>query len=282
MTTQQLIKAALAEDIGTGDITSRLLIPENTRAIANIVAHSTGILAGIKICGMVFRTLDRRVRFEPFYRDSSRFRSGAVLARVTGPARSILAAERTALNFLCRLSGIATLTGKFVSRVKGTKVVILDTRKTTPGWRELEKYAVRCGGGKNHRKGLYDMVLIKDNHLALLGGAGASGAANTPVKTALELTAKVRLPREIEVKTLDELRAALAAGARWIMLDNMTVPQLQRAVKIAAGQAKLEASGGVTLKNVQKIARTGVDYISVGALTHSAPAADISLEIVSD
>ncbi len=272
MTIQQLIKAALAEDIGKDDITSRLLIPEKTTAVANIVAHSTGVLAGIKVCAMVFRTVDRRIHFDPLYRDSSRFRSGAILARITGPARSILTAERTALNFLCRLSGIATLTAKFVSRIRGTKVTILDTRKTTPGWRELEKYAVRCGGGRNHRKGLYDMVLIKDNHLALVGS----------VATALELTSNARLPREIEVKTLDELRAALAAGARWIMLDNMTVTQLQRAVKITAGRAKLEASGGVTLKNVQRIARTGVDYISIGAITHSAPAADISLEIVTD
>jgi nicotinate-nucleotide pyrophosphorylase (carboxylating) len=179
-----------------------------------------------------------------------------------------LSAERTALNFLCRLSGIATLTAKFVSRIKGTRAVILDTRKTTPGWRELEKYAVRCGGGKNHRMGLYDMVLIKDNHLTLVGS----------VTEALNRARAARVPVMIEVKTIDELREALAAGAKRIMLDNMTVPQLRRAVQIAAGQAKLEASGGVSLKNVQQIARTGVDYISIGALTHSAPAADISLE----
>ncbi|MEO0005774.1 MAG: carboxylating nicotinate-nucleotide diphosphorylase [candidate division WOR-3 bacterium] len=272
MTINELIKAALEEDIGSGDVTSRLLIPEKQKATAHIVARSTGILAGIKICGQVFKAVDRRIQFEPFYLDSSRFRRGAVLARVSGPARSILAAERTALNFIRHLSGIATQTAKFVSRIKGTKAVILDTRKTLPGWRQLEKYAVRCGGGKNHRQGLYDMILIKDNHLALVGS----------VEEALARCRESRLPVEIEVKTIDELRAALAAGAKRIMLDNMTVPQLRRAVQITAGQAKLEASGGITLKNVQAVARTGVDYISVGALTHSAPAADISLEIAAD
>jgi nicotinate-nucleotide pyrophosphorylase (carboxylating) len=269
MTLNQLIKAALAEDIGSGDVTSALLIPEKQAATAHLVARCTGILAGIKICGQVFRTLDRRIRFEPFYLDSSRFRAGAVLAAVTGPARSILAAERTALNFLMHLSGIATLTAKFVSRVKGTRAVILDTRKTLPGWRQLEKYAVLCGGGKNHRRGLYDMILIKDNHLTLVGSVAEALARCQPS----------RLPVEIEVKTIDELRAALAAGAKRIMLDNMTVPQLRRAVQITAGKAKLEASGGVSLKNVQAIARSGVDYIAIGALTHSAPAVDISLEI---
>lgn len=272
MTVHQLIKAALAEDIGRGDVTSSLLIPEKTTATGHLVAHSTGILAGIKICARVFKTVDRRIQFEPLYQDSSRFRAGAVLAIVSGPARGILAAERTALNFLCRLSGIATLTDKFVSRVRGTKAVILDTRKTTPGWRTLEKYAVACGGGKNHRKGLYDMVLIKDNHLVLTGS----------IARALERAKQSRLPVEIEVKTLDELRVALAAGARHILLDNMTAPQLRRAVQITAGRAKLEASGGVSLKNVQRIARTGVDYISVGCITHSAPAADISLEIIKE
>ncbi|MGQ9708640.1 MAG: carboxylating nicotinate-nucleotide diphosphorylase [bacterium] len=269
MTSAQLIRAALEEDIGSGDVTSRLLIPEKLKATAHLVARGTGILAGIKICGQVFRTVDRRIQYEPFYPDSSRYRRGAVLARVTGPARSILTAERVALNFLCHLSGIATLTAKFVSRVKGTRAVILDTRKTLPGWRRLEKYAVLCGGGKNHRHGLDDMILIKDNHLTLVGS----------VAEALARCQGHRLPVEIEVKTIDELRAALAAGAQRIMLDNMTVPQLRRAVQLAAGKARLEASGGVSLKNIQAIARTGVDYISIGAITHSAPAADISLEI---
>lgn len=272
MNLEQLIKAALAEDIGSGDITSRLLIPENQKGVAHIIANGTGILAGIKICGQVFKTVDRRIQYEPFYRDSSRFRRGAILARVAGPARSILTAERTALNFLCHLSGIATLTAKFVSRIKGSKAVILDTRKTTPGWRELEKYAVRCGGGKNHRMGLYDMVLIKDNHLTLVGS----------VTEALNRAKGAKVPVMIEVKTIDQLREALAAGAKRIMLDNMTVPQLRRAVQITAGQAKLEASGGISLKNVQQIARSGVDFISIGELTHSAPAADISLEFSTE
>ncbi|MEO0070453.1 MAG: carboxylating nicotinate-nucleotide diphosphorylase [candidate division WOR-3 bacterium] len=270
MTLGQLIRLALAEDIGSGDITSELLIPSDNTVTAHIVARSSGILAGIKVCAQVFKTVDRRTKFEPFYRDGSRFRRGAVLARVFGPARAILAGERTALNFLSHLSGIATFTDKFVTRVKGSKAVILDTRKTLPGWRALEKYAVRCGGGKNHRQGLYDMVLIKDNHIKIVGG----------VKEALARCYKCQKPVEIEVKTLEELRAALTAGARRVMLDNMTLPQLKKAVKIVAGRAKLEVSGGVNLKNVKAIARIGVDYISIGAITHSAPAADISLEVV--
>ncbi len=272
LSVEQLIKGALREDIGSGDVTTKLLISEKQKATAHIIANGTGILAGIKICGMTFKTLDRRIQFEPFYRDSSRFRRGAILARVAGPARSILTAERTALNFLCHLSGIATLTAKFASRIKGTRAVILDTRKTTPGWRQLEKYAVRCGGGKNHRMGLYDMVLIKDNHLMLTGS----------VQEALNRIKETRLPVMIEVKTIDQLREALTAGAKRIMLDNMTVPQLRRAVQITAGRAKLEASGGISLKNVQPIARSGVDYISIGELTHSAPAADISLDVTLD
>ncbi len=265
------IKVALKEDIGSGDKTSTLLIPPDQTATANIVAHSPGILSGIKICARVFKTIDRRIKFEPFYRDGSRFRVGAVLARVSGPARAILAGERTALNFLCHLSGIATLTDKFVSRVKGSKAIVLDTRKTLPGWRALEKYAVRCGGGKNHRFGLYDMILIKDNHLALIGS----------IPEALARCKESRVPVEIEVKSLKELRTALAAGAKRIMLDNMSITQLKKAVKIVAGRAKLEVSGGVNLKNVKRIAQLGVDYISVGAITHSAPSANISLEVIS-
>lgn len=269
--TLALMKLALAEDIGSGDITSKLLIPLDRTATGNIVAHSSGVLAGIKICAQVFKTVDRRIKFEQFYLDRSRFRRGAVLARVSGPARAILAGERTALNFLSHLSGIATLTDKFVSRAKGTKAVIVDTRKTLPGWRALEKYAVRCGGGRNHRQGLYDMILIKDNHLAIVGGvAAALSRCNGHLNRV-----------EVEVKSLEEVRVAVAAGAKRIMLDNMTLSQLRRAVKIVAGRAKLEVSGGVSLKNVKAIARLGVDYISVGTITHSAPAANISLEIVT-
>jgi len=267
----ELIRAALAEDIGSGDVTSCLTIPEKLRTEGTIVCHAPGVLAGIDICRKVFRTLDKSIRFKPMKLDGSRVRQGTRAAILSGPARSILTAERTALNFLCRLSGIATLTARFVREVKGTGTRILDTRKTTPGWRALEKYAVRCGGGRNHRKGLYDMVLIKDNHIAAAGS----------VRAALARCRNRRLDVEVEVKTMAELREALDAGARLIMLDNMDLGRMRRAVKLARGKAKLEASGGMNLTRVRSVARTGVDYISVGALTHSAPALDISLELTT-
>jgi nicotinate-nucleotide pyrophosphorylase (carboxylating) len=203
--------------------------------------------------------------------DGSRFRSGQVLATVEGRARSLLAAERTALNFLQRMSGVATLTRRYVDAVRGTRAVILDTRKTVPGWRELDKYAVRCGGGMNHRRGLYDMVLIKDNHIAAAGSVAAALAA---------CKGRTRLAVEVEAGNLREVREALAAGAQRILLDNMTPAQLRAAVQLCRGQAKTEASGGVTLTNVRKVALTGVDYISVGAITHSAQAADIALDFL--
>lgn len=272
MTTLQLIKAALAEDIGTDDATSRLTVPEDRIARARLVTRTSGILAGIDVCRQVFLFLDRSVRFVPKLKDGARFRKGQVLAAVQGRARSLLTAERTALNFIQRLSGIATATRRFVDAVCGTRTIILDTRKTTPGWRTLEKYAVRCGGGTNHRAGLYDMILIKDNHIAAAGS----------ITAALERCRSSRLPIEVETQTLADVKEALTAGAKRILLDNMTVAEMKKAVALARGKAKLEASGGVILKNVRRVAHTGVDYISIGAITHSAPAADIALDFAED
>jgi nicotinate-nucleotide pyrophosphorylase (carboxylating) len=272
MTTRQLIRAALAEDIGPGDVTSRLTVPVGQPARARLVARTGGILAGIDVCRQVFLTLDRSARFTPKLKDGDRFRNDQVLAEVVGQARSILAAERTAINFIQRMSGIASATRRLVDAVRGTKVVILDTRKTLPGWRAMEKYAVRCGGGTNHRAGLYDMILIKDNHIAAAGS----------ITTAIERCRSSRLPMEVETRALADVEEAIAAGAKRILLDNMTVAQMKKAVALARGRTKLEASGGINLKNVRRVARTGVDYISVGAITHSAPAADIALDFLPD
>jgi nicotinate-nucleotide pyrophosphorylase (carboxylating) len=272
MTTRQLFKAALAEDVGLGDVTSRLTVPEDRIAHARLVARTSGILAGIDVCRQVFLILDRSVRFVPKLKDGAPFRKGQVLAVVQGRARPILTAERTALNFIQRLSGVATATRRFVDAVRGTKAIILDTRKTTPGWRVLEKYAVRCGGGTNHRIGLYDMILIKDNHIAAAG----------TITAALDRCRSSRLPVEVETQTLADVKEALAAGAKRILLDNMTLAKMKKAVALARGKAKLEASGGVTLRNVRRVALAGVDYISVGAITHSAPAADIALDFAQD
>jgi nicotinate-nucleotide pyrophosphorylase (carboxylating) len=272
MTVRQLIRAALAEDIGTGDITSRLTVPEDRIARARLVARTSGILAGIDVCRQVFLTFDRSVRFTPKLKDGARFRNGQVLAEIRGRARSILTAERTAINFIQRLSGIATATRGFVDAVREARAVILDTRKTTPGWRVLEKYAVRRGGGTNHRAGLSDMILIKDNHIAAAGS----------ITAALERCRSSRLQVEVETQTLADVKEALAAGAKRILVDNMNVTEMKKAVALARGKAKLEASGGVTLRNVRRVARAGVDYISVGAITHSAPAADIALDFLPD
>ncbi len=272
MTTLQLIRAALAEDIGPGDVTSRLTVPAGRFCRARLVARTDGVLAGVDVSRQVFLALDRSVRFTPKLQDGARYGKDQVLASVQGRARPILAAERTALNFIQRLSGVATTTRRFVDAVRGTRAVILDTRKTTPGWRNLEKHAVRCGGGTNHRSGLHDMVLIKDNHIAAAGSTTA----------AIERCRRSQLQVEVETRTLADVREALAAGAKRILLDNMTVARMKQAVTLARGRAKLEASGGVTLRNVRRIAETGVDYISVGAITHSAPAADIALDFLPE
>lgn len=263
-----LIELALREDLGSGDLTSEALIPAGAEGRAVLLAKAAGIVCGLPICAEVFRRVDPRLRFLAQVQDGEPVAPGDEVAEVAGPLRGILAAERTALNFLSRLSGIATLTFQFVKAVANYPVVVLDTRKTTPGWRVLEKYAVRCGGGRNHRFGLYDRVLIKDNHLAYVGSVGeavrrARGAGLVAV----------------EVRDLEELREALDAGAAWILLDNMDLPTLRRAVALAKGRAFLEASGGITLARAAEVAATGVDAISVGALTHSAPALDFSLEV---
>jgi len=266
-----LIEQALREDVGPGDVTTRAVIPPDVRGKGAILVKAHGVICGLQVAAEVFRAVDERVSFRPRVREGEPVQPGDVVAEVEGPLRGILTAERTALNFLARLSGIATLTARFVDAVAPYRAVILDTRKTTPGWRVLEKYAVRCGGGRNHRMGLYDMVLIKDNHIA------ACGSISEAVRRVR--AAGVGVPVEVEVKDLDELREALKLGVDRILLDNFSVEDIAEAVKIAEGRVPLEASGGVTLDNVAAIAATGVDYISVGALTHSAPALDLSLEL---
>jgi nicotinate-nucleotide pyrophosphorylase (carboxylating) len=258
----------LAEDIGEGDVTTDALVGDEVTCEALVVLKEPGVVCGLEVAGAVFEALGARL--EPLVDDGQAMTPGPV-ARVEGPARSVLTAERTALNLLARLSGIATLTRRYVDAVAGTGVDILDTRKTTPGLRALEKYAVRCGGGVNHRFGLDDAVLIKDNHIRVAGGVRAAvervRSSGTP------------LPVEVEAETLDDVREAHEAGADTILLDNMDPATLREAVAIARG-ARLEASGGVTLETVREIAETGVDVISIGALTHSAKALDVSMEVL--
>ncbi len=266
-----LIEMALAEDIGPGDATSEAVLPDDLCLRGRIVVKARGVIAGLPIAGAVFARVDPSLRFVSLRSDGDRVAPGDVVAEVTGPARGMLSAERTALNFLQHLSGIATLTRAFVDAVAGTRAVILDTRKTHPGYRLLEKYAVRVGGGRNHRMGLYDMVLIKDNHIE------AAGSITTAVRRARE--AHPDLPIEVEVKDLDELREALEADVDRIMLDNFDLEAMREAVRLTAGRVPLEASGGITLERVAAVAATGVDFISVGALTHSARALDLSMEV---
>ncbi|UCF81465.1 MAG: carboxylating nicotinate-nucleotide diphosphorylase [Acidobacteriota bacterium] len=261
------LRAALAEDVGAGDVTTRAVAGrKRVPATGVCLAKEPCVVAGLPVALRAFELLDRRVKATGKMKEGARAKKGKALFRVRGPAQALLGAERVALNVLSRLCGVATLTRAFVDRTKGTRAVVLDTRKTTPLMRSLEKYAVRAGGGANHRFGLGDAVLIKENHVVLAGG----------VKEALRRASRVETPVEIEVRNLKELGAALRAGAAWILLDNFSLPQLRKAVALARGRAVLEASGGVTLRNVRSIARTGVDFISVGALTHSAPAANLS------
>jgi len=268
---KELIEKALAEDLGPGDVTSEATIPAGSTATAAILAKQDLILAGIDIATAVFRHLDPDVQFTLFAKDGDKINAGTEIARLSGNTRALLAGERVALNLLQHLSGIATLTARYVENVKGLKAVVLDTRKTLPGLRQLEKYAVRMGGGKNHRMGLYDMILIKDNHIK------AAGGITNAVASARTKTGNLRI--EVETKTLDEVREALAAKADIIMLDNMPVDVMREAVKLIAGRALAEASGNVTLETVRQIAEAGVDFVSSGSLTHSAPAADISMKI---
>jgi nicotinate-nucleotide pyrophosphorylase (carboxylating) len=274
---RRLVELALAEDLGpVGDRTSRALIPADRGGAAAFVARSAGVVAGLPAAAMVCAAVDPRLTFSPAVEDGSPLERGAVLATVAGPLRGLLAAERTALNFLQRLSGIASLTRKYVDAVAGTRAEVLDTRKTTPGWRLLEKYAVRMGGGRNHRIGLFDGVLIKDNHLA-----GMGGDVQLAVETARSAPGNESLPIEVEVDTLDQLEEALAARADIVLLDNMTPGQMRAAVRRRDERSpatRLEASGGVNLHTIRAVAETGVDRISVGALTHSAPALDIGLD----
>lgn len=268
----RVVRDALAEDVGGGDLTSEGVLEAEALCRAAIVLKEPGVVCGLAACEAVFRALDPEIRFQALGADGDRVtQAPTAVARVEGSARAVLAGERTALNLLGRLCGIATLTRRFVDAVAGTGAVILDTRKTTPGLRALEKYAVLCGGGRNHRFGLDDGILIKDNHLRLAGGIRA--AVERMRRTGTDL------PIEVEAETLEDVREALEAGVDAILLDNMGLDELRRAVALTGGRAKLEASGGVSLETVRAIAETGVDFISVGALTHSARALDVSLEV---
>jgi nicotinate-nucleotide pyrophosphorylase (carboxylating) len=264
-----LIDTALSEDIGEGDLTTRAVVPEGAQAKARISQKAPGVIAGLRTAQAVFERVDPEVVFV-MHCPEGKWREAGAVAEISGAAASILTAERVALNFLGHLSGIATLTARYVRAVEGTGARILDTRKTTPGLRELEKDAVRRGGGVNHRTGLSDGILVKENHSMLAGGVGA--AARLAVGAAPD-----GVLVEVECATLDELREALDAGVSRILLDNMSAAELREAVELAGERAELEASGGITLDNVREVAETGVDYISVGALTHSAPALDVSL-----
>ncbi|MFH1686744.1 MAG: carboxylating nicotinate-nucleotide diphosphorylase [bacterium] len=281
-----LVRAAIDEDVGPGDITSlACLEPKPVRA--TITAKSRGAVSGLVPAALVFAMVDPAIRFEPVMADGSLFEPGHVVVGISGRNQTLLTAERTALNFMAHLSGVATLTAEFVRRVQGTRCHILDTRKTTPGWRLLEKQAVLHGGGYNHRLGLYDMMLIKDNHIAAAGSIAAAVEAahnyleSTDCRQRFGLNAE-SVAIEVEVTSTEQVRQALSAGVRRLLLDNQTPASLKQLVRTARDiddSVKLEASGNVSLDNVAALAATGVDYISIGALTHSAPACDFSLNI---
>ncbi len=272
----RLIELAVEEDMGRGDVTSAALIPPTVESVGQVMVKAEGVIAGMEVAWAVFQAVDPKVEWECLAQDGDRVTKGQVIARITGNARSILGAERTALNFLQRLSGIATCTAHYVEALRGTRARLVDTRKTTPGWRWLDKMAVRAGGGHNHRLDLAGGILIKDNHLALSGNdiPGAIRAARAHAPHPLRI--------EIEVVDLAGVETALAAGADIILLDNMELPEMRRAAEIVAGRALLEASGGITLDRVRAVAETGVDLISSGAITHSATALDISLEMQTE
>lgn len=266
------ISRALEEDIGSGDVTTDTIVPANASLRGRIVAKEDGVVAGLEIARQVMLALDDNVEFVARVEDGTKVACRTVLADLEGPARALLTGERTALNFVGRMSGIATLTRKFVDAVSGTRATILDTRKTAPGLRMTDKLAVRLGGGQNHRTGLFDMVLIKDNHIDFAGSITAAVERVRASGTKLEI--------EVETRTLDNVREALSLGVERILLDNMSSSMMSEAVAICNGRAKLEASGNVTFDNVLEVAGTGVDYISVGALTHSPKVFDVSLEFV--
>jgi nicotinate-nucleotide pyrophosphorylase (carboxylating) len=274
--TEELVDHALAEDWAWGDVTTQALIPADAEGKARFIAKSPGVVAGLEVVHLVFDRVDPSLQFRALLHDGDKLQRGTGIAIVEGKTSGILRGERVALNFLQRLSGIATETSRYVEAVRGTKARIVDTRKTTPGLRFLEKYAVRAGGGQNHRVHLGDGILIKDNHLAALRARGLD------IKAAIDLARKNAphtLKIEVEVTTVEEAVEAVEAGADIVMLDNMSVEEMRRAVKSIGGRVLVEASGGVTLDNVRSVAETGVDLISVGALTHSVKALDISLEM---
>ena len=270
---RDLLEMALREDIGSGDITSNSVVPADAVANGTMLSKSDGIVAGLDVAREIFRMLDPDVGFRKSASDGEQVHQGQEIASVRGLARSILVAERTALNFLQRLSGIATMTSKYVQAASGYPVKIVDTRKTTPGWRVLEKYAVRVGGGHNHRFGLCDAVLIKDNHIAAVGSiADAVARAREQIPHTMKI--------EVEVEDLDQVREAVRSGADIIMLDNMDVGMMSEAVRLINGRALVEASGGIRLNDIPAVAATGVDLISIGALTNSAVPLDISMSMM--
>ncbi|MBM3239138.1 carboxylating nicotinate-nucleotide diphosphorylase [Candidatus Poribacteria bacterium] len=270
---KQLLELALSEDIGIGDITSDAIIPKDRVATGIIISKDTGLVAGLEVVELLLSMVDSQLMLTPMLSDGNKIEPGVEIGKIYGPAKPMLQAERTALNFLRRLSGIATLTAKYVQAVADYPVKIIDTRKTTPGWRILEKYAVRVGGGYNHRFGLYDAVLIKDNHIAL---AGSITKAIEMARSQIPHTMKI----EVETESIQQVAEALNAKADIIMLDNMALNKMKEAVKLVGGRVPIEASGNVRLETVKQIAATGVNLISVGALTHSAPALDISIDVI--
>jgi len=265
------VSRALAEDIGSGDATTELIVPLNAETAGQIITKQSGIIAGLEVAAATFSLLDKNIRFKANVAEGSNVITGTIVADLSGPAPAMLTAERTALNFLGRMSGIATLTSLFVGAVAGTRAKILDTRKTAPGLRAVDKLAVQRGGGCNHRHGLYDMILIKDNHIDYAGGLVQ--AVN------LVRASGISLEIEIEARTLSDVEIAIELGVERILLDNMTIEMMKEAVRITAGRAMLEASGNITLEKVRRIAESGVDYISVGELTHSVKVFDVSLKL---
>lgn len=266
---QTLIELALTEDVGDGDITTDNIIPAESRRKAKMVAKADGVVAGLPVAEMVFKSLDPRLKWFVLTPEGSRVKKGDVMVEFEGTYRALLTGERTALNFLQRLSGIATMSAKYADAVKDFKTVILDTRKTLPGFRMLDKYAVKTGGASNHRIGLYDMAMIKDNHIEVAGGiTKAVNAVRSKIKPGIQI--------EVETTTLAQVQEAIDAGADIIMLDNMDTETMKKGVELIAGRAKVEASGNMTLERLREVAATGVDFISIGALTHSVSALDIS------
>ncbi len=272
-----LIDLAIAEDVGSGDATSIAVIDAKTVATAELICKEPCVCAGLEVAAAVFNKVDPALVWSERVSDGDHLAAGIRMALVKGCARSILTGERTALNFLQRLCGVATVARRYADAVAGTRTVVLDTRKTTPGWRNLEKYAVAIGGTSNHRIGLYDRILVKDNHRALAGLEGPGGIRRSVERSRQKFP---KLEVEVEVESIDELREAIEAKADYVLLDNMTDEMMAEAVKITDGRLKLEASGGITLERLPRVAATGVDFVSVGALTHSVKSTDISLEIV--